>query len=88
MEIGREVAISYTISEDVAEAMAASAEATGISRELAARWLDVYHHELEQSCKLLSGLRAAKTSTTQLRGTLRSDNGPLSLPPGVVPPDG
>jgi hypothetical protein len=30
-------------------------------------------------CKLLPSLKAAKTSTTHLRGTLRSDNGPLSL---------
>ena len=36
------------------ETLAASAEATGIYREPAARWLDVYHHELEQSLQIAS----------------------------------
>ena len=34
----------------------ASAEATGIYRELAARWPDVYHHELEQSLQVAAWL--------------------------------
>jgi hypothetical protein len=36
------------------ETLAASAEATGIYREPTARWLDVYHHELEQSLQIAS----------------------------------
>ena len=38
------------------EALAASAEATGIYRELAASWPDVYHHELEQSLQVAAWL--------------------------------
>ena len=57
--------------------MAASAEATGIYRELAARWPDVYHHELEQSCESLPGFSAV--SQRRNSRNLRSDNGPLSL---------
>ena len=63
------------------EALAASAEATGIYRELAARWSDVYHHELEQRSQVAPGLRTAKTSATHLCGNLRRDNGPLSRVP-------
>ena len=63
------------------EALAASAEATGIYRELAARWPDVYHHELEQPSQVAPGLRTAKTSATHFCGNLRRDNGPLSRVP-------
>jgi hypothetical protein len=38
------------------EALAASAEATGIYREPAASWPDVYHHELEQSLQVAAWL--------------------------------
>jgi hypothetical protein len=38
------------------EALAASAEATGIYREPAARWPDVYHQELEQSLQVAARL--------------------------------
>ena len=38
------------------EALAASAEATGIYREQTARWPDAYHHELEQSLQIAAWL--------------------------------
>jgi hypothetical protein len=38
------------------EALAASAEATGIYREPAASWPDVYHHGLEQSLQVAAWL--------------------------------
>jgi DNA-binding HxlR family transcriptional regulator len=37
-------------------ALAANAEATGIHRELAVSWPDVYHHELEQSLQVAAWL--------------------------------
>jgi hypothetical protein len=43
-------------SSPLADALAASAEATGIHRELAARWPDVYRHELEQSLQVAAWL--------------------------------
>jgi hypothetical protein len=38
------------------EALAAIPEAVTIRRELAARWPDAYHHELEQSLQVVAWL--------------------------------
>jgi hypothetical protein len=39
------------------EALATIQEAITIRRELAARWPDVYHHELEQSLRVAAWLK-------------------------------
>jgi len=52
--------------------------------KLTARWHDACCHKPEQSLRLLSGLSAAKTSATHRRGSLSSDNGPLSLTPAIA----
>ena len=70
------------------DALAASEEAVTIRRELAARWPDAYQQGLEQSLGVAAWLEAGGDLSDASPRDLRSDNGPLSLPPGVVPPDG
>ena len=41
-------------------------------------------HDLEQSLRSLPDLSTAKTSATHRRGSLRCDNGPLSLAPVIT----
>ncbi len=51
------------------DALAAIEEAVTIRRELAARWPDAYHHELEQSLGVAAWLEAAETSAMHPRRT-------------------
>ena len=67
------------------DALAAIEEAVTIRRELAARSPDAHCATSWSSrCELPPGLSTAKTSAMHPRGSLSSDNGPLS----VVSPDG
>jgi hypothetical protein len=62
------------------DALAAIQEAVTIRRELAARWPDVYHQELERSLGVVAWLEASGDLSDTSPADLRSDNGPLSLP--------
>lgn len=61
------------------EALAAAEEAVIIRQELTARWPDAHRDKLERSLRLVAGLSTAKPPATHPRGSLRRDNGPLSL---------
>ena len=62
------------------DALAAIQEAVTIRRELAARWPDVYHQELERSLGVVAWLEASGDLSDTSPADLRSDTGPLSLP--------
>ena len=60
------------------DALTASREAVTIRRELAARWPDVYHQELEQSLRVAAWLKASGDLSDASPADRSSDNGPLS----------
>jgi hypothetical protein len=64
------------------DALAAGEEAVAIRRELAARWPDAYHLELEPSLGVIAWLEASGDLSDASPADLSSsDNGPLSRVP-------
>jgi hypothetical protein len=60
------------------DALAAIEEATQTYRELAARWPNVYYHQLERSLRVAAWLQHGESGASARE--LRRDNGPLSRP--------
>jgi poly(A) polymerase len=61
------------------EAVAAIQEAVTVHRELAARWPDAYHHDLEQSLRVVAWLEHGEDLGDASRGSRSSDNGPSGI---------
>lgn len=66
------------------DSLAAIQEASTIRRELAARWPDAYHQELELSLEVVAWLEAAGDFSDASPQNPSSDNGPLSPPPATA----
>ena len=60
------------------DALAAGSKAIDIRRELAARWPDAHHHELEQSLRVAALLKHGEDLSDASPWWPGSDSGPLS----------